>query len=337
MGNKTTKKKSVVKKTTKKKTISKPKTQKKIIKKKITQKVNKKKTKVPTIKKIPQRKKITSKSKIQKRITKKNIPQKIKITSKNKKTKKETFRKKIIKKIKKTIHPKVKTGISTYDNMIEGGFQNKSVNLIVGGLGSGKTIFSLQFLIEGLKRKEKVLYITFEEKKEEFYRNMKQLGWNLEKDDEKENFIFLEYSPEKVKMMLDEGGGAIESIVLKHKIKRIVIDSITSFSLLFDDDLEKRQAMLGLFDIIRKWNCTILLTVQNNPANRGAKGVPLIEFEADSLTILHFLNINNQRKRFIEILKMRGTNHSTETHNFTIQKNKGIVIGKKAKINPHKF
>jgi len=69
------------------------------------------------------------------------------------------------------------TGISNFDKMVSGGFERESINLIAGGSGSGKSIFALQFLMEGVKKGEKVLYITFEEKKEEFYENMKKIGW----------------------------------------------------------------------------------------------------------------------------------------------------------------
>lgn len=227
--------------------------------------------------------------------------------------------------MKKDETERISTGISGFDSQIEGGFEKDSINLISGGSGSGKTIFTIQFLIEGIRRKEKVLFVTFEEKKEEFYKNMLDFGWDLDKLEKEGNFIFLEYSPEKVKQMLDEGGGSIESIVLKYKITRLVIDSITSFSLMFDEELSKRQAIIELFDIIRKWNCTTLLTVQEDPSQKP-KGVSQTEFEADSITILYFNKIGNKRERFLEILKMRGTNHSKEMHLFTI--NKGIQVGK---------
>ncbi|MDP2672949.1 MAG: ATPase domain-containing protein, partial [Nanoarchaeota archaeon] len=115
---------------------------------------------------------------------------------------------------------RVKMGIKEFDNMVEGGFEKNSINLVVGGLGSSKTIFGMEFLMEGMKQGENVLHISFEESKNEFYRNMNQLGWDLEKWEKNGNFTFLEYSPEKVKMMLDEGGGAIESMVYNKKIKR---------------------------------------------------------------------------------------------------------------------
>jgi len=231
------------------------------------------------------------------------------------------------KKIKKisTKKERIPTGIPGLDRLISNGFINKSINLVEGGSGSGKTIFAIQYLIEGLKKNEAVLYVTFEEKKESFFENMKKLGWDLEKAEKSNKFIFLEYSPEKIKMMLDEGGGAIESLVLRHKIKRLVIDSITSFNLLFDTDLEKRTANMGLFDIIRKWECTTLLTVQHDPAEKEEENVSLLEFETDGTILLYFKKVKNKRKRSIEIEKMRGTNHSTDIHTFKIEK--GIKIG----------
>jgi circadian clock protein KaiC len=226
---------------------------------------------------------------------------------------------------KDTVTERVSSGIPKFDQMTQGGFERNSINLLAGGSGSGKTIFSIQFLLEGVRRGEKVLYITFEEKKEEFYRNMKKFGWNLQKAEDSGNFIFLEYSPEKVKMMLDEGGGTIETTVLKYNISRLVIDSVTSFSLLFGDELSKRQAVLGLFDIIRKWNCTSLLTIQHNPSSTIDRGISPAEFEADSITLLYYVKVGARRKRFLEVLKMRGTDHSKEIHNYMIKK--GIQIG----------
>jgi len=226
---------------------------------------------------------------------------------------------------------RIETGISSFDTMAKGGFENESINLVAGGSGSGKTIFALQFLVEGIKKGEKVLYVTFEEKKQDFYKNMRKMGWDLAKVEKSGNFFFLEYTPEKVKMMLDEGGGAIETAVFKHKITRLVIDSITSFSLMFDDELSKRQSILGLFDIIRKWDCTTLLTVQHNPSNTRDKGISAAEFEADSITLLYYTKVGNRRQRFLEILKMRGTDHSKELHIFKISKT-GIQIGPIAKV-----
>jgi len=222
---------------------------------------------------------------------------------------------------------RVPTGIKNFDKLINGGFDRNSTNLLVGNSGAGKSIFATQFLMEGIKKGEKGLYITFEEEKNEFFENMSAFGWNLEELEKKGLFVFLEYSPEKVKTMLEEGGGIIENIVLKKKISRVVIDSITSFELLFDSDIEKREASISLFNLLRKWNCTSLLTYEGNPfkANTSSGSV---SFESDSITLLYFLRGKKQRERFVEVLKMRGTKHSRYVYPVTVG-DRGIEIGTK--------
>jgi len=220
---------------------------------------------------------------------------------------------------------RVNTGIPNLDKLVQGGFEQYSVNMIVGDSGSGKTIFAMQYLWEGLKKGEKCIFITFEEKREEFYKNMKEFGWDLDYYEKKGKFFFLEYSPEKVKIMIEEGGGEIETTVIKHNVTRLVIDSITSFALLFEGELEKREAALSLFDIVRRWNCTSLVTLQEDPLDRKRGDSSSLEFEADSIILLYFIRIKKERERMIEILKMRGTNHSKKIHPIKIN-NSGIVV-----------
>ena len=222
---------------------------------------------------------------------------------------------------------RVSSGILNFDNLIEGGFEKNSTNLLVGGSGAGKSIFATQFLVEGVRKEERCLYITFEEKKKQFYSNMKDFGWDLAEYEKKGFFIFLEYSPMKVKTMLEEGGGEIESVILKNKVTRVVIDSITSFELLFEDELSKREAALELFGLIRDWNCTALLTLEEDASPVGDVVSKTMKFEADSMVVLYFLRAGKTRKRFIEVLKMRGTGHSREVYPFEIA-SKGITIDK---------
>ncbi len=273
---------------------------------------------------------------MKKKSSAKKIRKKQKKQEKHHKKKKEHYKKQkkrykkshTIKKTKSSSdsesYKRLPSGIPNFDRLIEGGFQKNSTNMIVGGAGSGKSIFATQFLVEGLKKGEKCLYVTFEEKKKRFYKNMLEFNWDLEAYEKKDLFTFLEYTPIKVKAMLEEGGGSIETIVLSKKITRIVIDSITSFALLFKDELERREAALGLFNMIRKWSCTSLLTLEEEQSEKETVSKSL-EFESDSIIILYFIREREQRKRYLEILKMRGTMHSKKIYHFAIGK-RGIEI-----------
>jgi len=223
---------------------------------------------------------------------------------------------------------RVETGIKNFDSLIEGGFEKNSTNLIVGSSGSGKSIFAVEFLIEGMKKGENCLYITFEEGKEEFYSNMLDFSWDLAKYEKEGKFFFLQYTPEKVRTMLEEGGGTVESIVLTKKIKRIVIDSITSFELLFERELEKRESALSLFNMLSKWDCTSLLTYEGTPSPEKKVTSRVLDFESDAIVLLYFIREKKQRNRYLEVLKMRGTKHSLSIYPFTIEK-EGIVVSDK--------
>ena len=277
---------------------------------------------------MAKKKKVSKKKtpKIDKMFVKKSTS--IKPVIKNTVKKKPTIFNKIISKLKLPKRAdRIPTGITNFDSLIQGGFEKKSINLIVGGSGSGKSIFSTQFLMQGIRKGEKCLYITFEEKKEEFYGNMLEFGWDLTALETQGKFIFLEYTPEKVKTMLDEGGGIIESIVLTKKINRIVIDSVTSFELLFLEDIEKREAALSLFNMLRKWDCTSLLTYEGDPFKDKKAASRTLEFEVDSIILLYFVRLKKDRERFIEILKMRGTRHSRKIYPLSIEKT-GVVLSK---------
>ncbi len=288
-------------------------------KKRIVKKVKKKKN----LKKV-------KKSKV-KRITKKKSRKNNKPAKKVDAVKKHIVSHKKATRKAKLNKKRIKTGITNLDKLIGGGFEENSVNMIVGETGSGKTVFAIQFLIEALKKGEKCLYVTFEEKKNGVYSDMRTFGWDLEKYERENKFFFLEYNPEKVKVMLEEGGGEIETIVVKNKISRLVIDSVTSFALLFEKELEKRESALKLFSMIRNWQCTSLLTLQESPFDRVGGGSASLEFEADSIMLMYFIRIKAERERFIEILKMRGTKHSTKIFSVEIAK-KGIIIKRPKKL-----
>lgn len=216
---------------------------------------------------------------------------------------------------------RVNTGISGLDKLV-GGFKEGSVNLIIGGAGSCKTIMAMQFIIEGIKRGEKGIYMTFEEKKERTFDDMRSFGWNLEKYEESGELSFLEYTPEQVRKIISEGGGEIESLIEKTKAKRLVIDSMTSFALLYKDELARKEAALFLFELIHKWQCTALLTDQTL---EEGKLFSQLGFEVDSIIILYHIRAKGIRKRGLEILKMRGTKIPQKTFPFEVG-SRGILL-----------
>ncbi|MAG73854.1 hypothetical protein CL620_06045 [archaeon] len=170
----------------------------------------------------------------------------------------------------------------------------------------------MQYLMQGLKEGETCLYLTFEEKKEKLYDDLASFKWDFPKYEAAKKFFYLEYSPEQVKSLIQEGGGTIDQTIKKQKITRLVIDSVTSFSLLYQDELSRKEAALALFDLINKWGCTAVLTAQATRSTNSMNGSSL-EFEADSIVHLYHLRSKGKRTRALEVVKMRGTKHADKT------------------------
>lgn len=307
---------------------------KKVIKKKVAKKVTTKKSnskKKQTTKKSPSK----TKSKVKK--TTKKISKTVSKTKHLHKRLHNHLKKRVLSKhnIKhpKKYHDKefnplirIPSGISGFDDLCQGGFPKNSVSLLGGDAGSGKSLFAMQFLVQGIKEyNEPGVYISFEESKEVVFDRMKQYGWDLEKLEQEKKFVFLQYTPEQVEQVLESGGGIVSDVVLSIEAKRVVFDSLTAFAFLFETEFKQRSALLSLFTLIRKWGCTALLIAEEEPNLRNHRA-NIMEFESDADILIYNEIIGNKREHAIEIYKMRGTNHSHNIYPISVSTD-GIQIG----------
>jgi circadian clock protein KaiC len=225
---------------------------------------------------------------------------------------------------------RVATGIRGFDNLVQGGFKRGSVNLLSGGPGSGKTIFAVEFLVNGVTMfNEPVVYLSFDERKESIFESMLSFGWDLEKLSREGKFTFVEYSPEQLQKILNEGGGLLDNLMSKSQAKRFVIDSISTFLLMSQSEFTKREQLLSFFKLLKKWEVTTLLTNEYTPmtGNEISKESLSVNFETDSIIQLYNIHddIGQERKRFLEVFKMRGTQHVTKAVPYEIDE-KGVEI-----------
>ena len=81
------------------------------------------------------------------------------------------------------------TGIDGLDEMLGGGVPEKSITLLCGGPGAGKTILTLQYMMTAVKRGEPCVYVSLEEPIEKKIQNAKAFGWDMVADDERRQRI----------------------------------------------------------------------------------------------------------------------------------------------------
>ena len=220
---------------------------------------------------------------------------------------------------------RVHTGIPGLDDVMGGGFRHNTVNLVGGGAGAGKSIFCMQYLIEGIRQhNENGIYLSFEESSDKIKGDMKSLGWDIEKLENENKLTILYYSPEQVQKLIESGGGIVRDLIEQTKAKRIVVDSLTAFTLLHETELAKRKSVLHLFDMIYKLNVTAVLTGEHEPDPEKHKS-NIVEFEVDSVILLYNLRKGDVRERSLEVFKMRGSRHSNKIFPMKIEDN-GVSI-----------
>ena len=207
---------------------------------------------------------------------------------------------------------RVPSGIEGLDEVMEGGLRKGTVNLVGGGAGCGKSILSMQYLVEGIRKFDEAgMYISFEENPEKIIQDFASFGWPLKEYVEKKKLVILYYTPEQVERFLESGGGIVRDTIETLGIKRMVVDSLTAFSLLFVSELEKTKGILKLFDSIHDWGVTSLMTSEQEP-NPTLHKSTVIEFQVDGVLLLYNIRKGDIRERSIEIFKMRATKHSAK-------------------------
>jgi circadian clock protein KaiC len=96
--------------------------------------------------------------------------------------------------------PKTMTGISGLDEITMGGIPQGRPTLICGGPGCGKTLFSIEFLVNGATRfNETGVFIAFEEKTEELSVNVASLGFDLDKLQKEKNSDLIMYGSKEMR------------------------------------------------------------------------------------------------------------------------------------------
>ena len=159
------------------------------------------------------------------------------------------------------------TGIDGLDHILGGGLTPSRLYLIEGTPGAGKTTLALQFLLEGAKRGESVLYVTLSETGEELAGVAESHGWDLEKihmremlptpDSLQADEQYTMFHPSEVE--LGETTLRILAEVDRLKPTRIVFDSLSELRLLAGSSLRYRRQILALKQFFGGRTCTVLL------------------------------------------------------------------------------
>jgi len=230
---------------------------------------------------------------------------------------------------------RVKTNIPGFDEILNGGIPKRNVVLLSGGPGTGKSIFSAQFLWNGLQIGEPGIYVALEEHPVQVRINMKNFGWDVRQYEQEGKFSIIDAftggvgeaakrekyvvrDPDSVEELVDVLRAAIREV----NAQRVVVDSVSTLYL--SKPSVARSIVLQLKKVLSGMGTTSILVSQVSVTERGF-GVPGVEHAADGIIRLDLDEIDGELVRSLVIWKMRGTSHSMKRHIFDIT-DKGIIV-----------
>jgi circadian clock protein KaiC len=222
------------------------------------------------------------------------------------------------------------TGIPGLDSILSGGLTRDRLYLVEGEPGSGKTTMALQFLLEGVKQGESVMYITLSETAVELRAVADSHGWSLDgiyvhevipsEDilDPKEQYTMFHPSEVELGTTTQDILSAVERV----KPNRVVLDSLSELQLLAGSSLRYRRQVLAYKQFFASRSCTVLL-LDDRTALNGDLQVRSI---AHAVISLHQnLQDYGAERRRLRVAKYRGVAFRSGLHDYAITTG-GLVV-----------
>lgn len=211
---------------------------------------------------------------------------------------------------------RVLTGVRNLDEVLSGGLPIGTVTVLAGTPGSGKTILSQQIAFKNASSENRVLFFqTLSEPTAKTLRYLKQFNFFDHKKLEDGSVEFIDLG----EILRSDGIGDAIALLMSH-VKRfkpsfVIVDSFKVFADLAKSNEELRKFSYEVVINLMGWECTTLLLgefslhdIETNPLFSIADGIISLKHHCES----------GEEQRFIQVIKMRGTNHSRDEHSFLI-------------------
>jgi len=228
---------------------------------------------------------------------------------------------------------KILTGIRGFDEVLEGGVPKGRALLITGSTGTGKTVFTNEFLYRGItEHNETGVYVTFEEHPDDIIKNVRNFGWDFDTLIRQKKLVFVDASPDNSSTRetgeydLSALVERIKYAVSKVKAKRIAIDALSMLFSKFSNKEAIREVIYHICDELKILGVTSVITAEKAGDNGSALSrYGVEEYVVDGVVELALEPGQQQFLRKMFIKKIRGVGYRSGVAEFDIT-NRGLEI-----------
>lgn len=228
---------------------------------------------------------------------------------------------------------RIELGIEGLDEMIRGGVPERSLIVTMGGAGTGKTTFGLQFLQHGLENGERGVFITLEESYDRIVTSASEKGWDFEAQLDAGSLSIVDIDPVEMANSLQSIRTELPDLVDEFGADRLVLDSVSLLEMMYDDQALRRTEIYDFTKSLKQAGVTTMLTSEASEDTAFASRHGIIEYLTDAVIVLRYVRPEDFRETrlAVEIQKIRDANHSRETKPYEIT-DEGISVYRQANI-----
>jgi len=215
----------------------------------------------------------------------------------------------------------IKTGFDKLDASLGGGIPIKTNVLISGGPGTGKTLFTLRFLLEGLRKGDKCCYVSLNENKDELLRATE----NIDDLKDMKKFIGKNYAIEHITLGENMTMKKFNEIIARYpNIDRLVIDNVNKLLLFTENPKSYRIHLMELLKHLKSISkCSLLICeTKDDEIDTGNNE----SFECDGVFNLSFLDFEEKPLRILKVHKLRYSSFEPKIPYEFVMSNKGLEI-----------
>ncbi len=219
---------------------------------------------------------------------------------------------------------RVSTGNAMLDEMLSGGIYRGSTTLISGTTGTGKTIFGMQFMMDGLRRGEKCSYVGFDESKVQMMRNARSVGFDF--DGYYKKGMLRCMCGRTGERSLEEHLASIRQEVEKGDVNRLVFDSLSSLAASYPE--ERFVAFVkSLNDYLKLKGTTAYFLTTAPPQGEEEPGYSAsVEVIVDNILALRQVEMEGRLGFVLNVVKSKGSAHSRQLRRYSIGGG-GVEVG----------
>jgi circadian clock protein KaiC len=209
--------------------------------------------------------------------------------------------------------PRVLTGVSLLDKMLGGGLPRGYSLLVAGPSGSGKSVLAAAFLAEGAKHEETGVIVIFEQ-------NPVRTRVRALSELIKAGKVTV-VSTSAPDLSIDEILHLVLNEIKQTGATRVVVDSLSGFELALAPTFRAdfRESLMDMVTALAVTGVTVLLTCELEDRYTDLRFSPYgTAFLTDAIVVQRYIEVESRLRRVIAVVKVRGSAHSNELREFTI-------------------